>query len=42
MFNTKTTDKVMKPRLFPLLNVLFLNSVPSYLPAGAVVADNTF
>lgn len=42
MFNTKTTDKVTKPRLFPLLNVLFLNSVPSYLPAGAVVADNTF
>lgn len=33
------TDKGMKPRLCPLLNVLFLNSVPSYWPAGAVAAD---
>lgn len=42
MFNTESTDKVTKPRLFPLLNALFLNSVPSYLPTGAVVADNMF
>lgn len=39
MCNTKPRGKGMKPRLCPLLNVLFLNSVPSYWPAGAVAAD---
>lgn len=38
----QSTDQVTKPRLFPLLNVLFLNSVPSSLPTGAAVADNVF